>query len=62
VRVIVAFEPTSVEDVRLIGLLPRAKGFADDVVITESQLGGAEVAIAFKPRAEWDTAFRFFRP
>jgi peptidyl-tRNA hydrolase len=41
--------------------LARAKGFPDHVVITESQLGGAEVAIAFKPRAEWDEAFRYFR-
>jgi hypothetical protein len=41
--------------------LARAKGFPDHVVITESQLGGAEVAVAFKPRAEWDEAFRYFR-
>jgi hypothetical protein len=39
----------------------RAKGFADHVVITESSFEGAEVAIAFKPRASWDKAFQFFR-
>jgi len=39
----------------------RAKTFADYVIITESQLAGAEVALAFKPRAVWDTAFQYFR-
>jgi len=39
----------------------RAKDFADSVTITESQLGGAEVALAFKPRAVWDKAFQFYR-
>jgi peptidyl-tRNA hydrolase len=41
--------------------LARAKAFPDHVVITESRLAGAEVAIAFKPRAEWDASFRFLR-
>ena len=39
----------------------RAKGFADHVVMTESQLAGAEVALAFKPRAVWDKSFQFLR-
>ena len=39
----------------------RAKRVADHVVITESQLEGAEVALAFKPRATWDKSFQFFR-
>lgn len=39
----------------------RARGFEHHVVLTESSLGGAEVAIAFKPRASWDKAFQFFR-
>jgi peptidyl-tRNA hydrolase len=39
----------------------RAKAFDDHVVIAESSLDGAEVAIAFKPRATWDKAFQFFR-
>ncbi len=38
-----------------------AKAFDDHVVLTESALGGAEVAIAFRPRAEWPKAFKFFR-
>lgn len=41
--------------------LEQAKSFADHVVLTESSLGGAEVALAFKPRAEWDKAFQFYR-
>jgi len=41
--------------------LERAKGVADHVVITESQLGGAVVALAFKPREPWDKSFQFFR-
>jgi peptidyl-tRNA hydrolase len=39
----------------------RAKAFADRVVLTESALGGQEVALAFKPREEWPKAFRFYR-
>ena len=39
----------------------RAKAFEDAVVLTESALGGQEVALAFKPRHEWPKAFRFFR-
>lgn len=39
----------------------RAKEVADHVVLTESALDGQEVAIAFKPRAEWPKAFRFYR-
>lgn len=39
----------------------RAKEVADHVVLTESALAGQEVAIAFKPRAEWPKAFKFYR-
>jgi peptidyl-tRNA hydrolase len=39
----------------------RAKETPDHVVLTESALGGQEVAIAFKPRAEYPKAFRFLR-
>lgn len=39
----------------------RAKAVDDHVVLTESALEGAEVAIAFCPRAEWPKMFRFFK-
>lgn len=39
----------------------KAKETPDHVVITESALGGQEVALAFKPRREWPKAFRFFK-
>lgn len=39
----------------------QAKGFEDYVLITESALGGQEVALAFRPREEWPKAFRFYR-
>ena len=39
----------------------RAKETADHVVITESALDGQEVAIAFKPRAEYPKSFRFLK-
>jgi hypothetical protein len=39
----------------------KAKGYPDHVVLTESALGGQEVALAFKPRGEWPKAFKFFR-
>jgi hypothetical protein len=32
-----------------------------DVLITESALGGQEVALAFKPRQQWPKAFKYFR-
>jgi peptidyl-tRNA hydrolase len=38
-----------------------AKQIPDNVLITESALGGQEVAIAFKPREEWPKSFRFYR-
>lgn len=38
-----------------------AKSCADYVVITESALGGAEVALAFRPREQWPAAFRSLR-
>lgn len=38
-----------------------AKSAEDYVVITESSLGGEEVALAFKPREAWPKSFRFFR-
>jgi peptidyl-tRNA hydrolase len=39
----------------------RAREVADHVVLTETALGGQEVAIAFKPRREWPKLFRFLR-
>jgi len=39
----------------------KAKLFPDAVVITESALGGQEVALAFKPREEWPKAFKFYK-
>jgi peptidyl-tRNA hydrolase len=39
----------------------KAKEEGDYVVITESKLDDAEVAIAFKPREEWPKRFKFFR-
>jgi hypothetical protein len=39
----------------------RAKETPDHVVITESALDMQEVAIAFKPRAEYPKAFRFLK-
>jgi peptidyl-tRNA hydrolase len=36
-----------------------AKAVEDHVVITESALGGREVAIVFKPREEWPKMFKF---
>jgi peptidyl-tRNA hydrolase len=39
----------------------RAKETADHVVVTESALENQEVAVAFKPRAEYPKAFRFFK-
>lgn len=38
-----------------------AKDCPDNIVITESALGGIEVAIAFKPREEYPKHFRFYR-
>jgi len=38
-----------------------AKAFDDSVLLTESALGGEEVAIAFRPRDEWPKAFKFYR-
>ncbi|MEM1178733.1 MAG: peptidyl-tRNA hydrolase [Acidobacteriota bacterium] len=39
----------------------RAKGLGEHVVLTESKLDDAEVALAFKPSDEWSKAFKFFR-
>lgn len=36
-----------------------AKAAGDFVSLTESALGGAEVALAFKPRATWPRSFQF---
>lgn len=36
-----------------------AKAIDDHVVITESALDGREVALAFRPRAEWPKRLRF---
>jgi peptidyl-tRNA hydrolase len=38
-----------------------AKAFEKSVVLTESALGGREVAIAFCPREEWPKPFQFYR-
>jgi hypothetical protein len=38
-----------------------AKQVADHVVLTESALGNQEVAIVFKPRAEWPKMFKFLQ-
>lgn len=38
-----------------------SKLIEDHVVLTESALGGQEVAIAFKPRSEWPKMFRYLR-
>ena len=38
-----------------------AKLFEDSVVLTESALDNVEVAIAFRPRAEWPKGFKFYR-
>jgi len=43
------------------GEFEQAKACPDHVVITESSLGGKEVALAFKPRQEWPKGFKFFR-
>lgn len=37
-----------------------ARAAGDFIVITESALDGAEVALAFKPREEWPRGFKFF--
>ncbi len=34
---------------------------SDFVVLTESALDGREVAVAFRPRAEWPKAFRYLK-
>lgn len=39
----------------------RAKAVDGHVLITESALDNQEVAIVFKPRAEWPKAFKFYR-
>lgn len=38
-----------------------AKELDDLVIISESALGGREVALAFRPRAEWPKRFQFLR-
>ena len=38
-----------------------AKAHPRNVVLTESALGGQEVAIAFCPRQEWPKSFSFYR-
>lgn len=39
----------------------RAKTVPDHVVLTESALDNQEVALAFKPRAEWPKMFKFLK-
>lgn len=41
--------------------LERAKEAGDWVSISEAALEGQEVAVAFRPRAEWPKPFRFLR-
>ncbi|WP_211232080.1 hypothetical protein [Pseudoduganella violaceinigra] len=41
--------------------LENAKLVSGHVVLIESALGNQEVAIVFKPRAEWPKMFRFLR-
>ncbi len=36
------------------------KSFEDYVIVTESGLDNAEIAIVFRPRTEWPKPFRFF--
>lgn len=38
-----------------------AKQFEEYVILTESALGGQEVALAFKPREVWPKPFKFYR-
>jgi hypothetical protein len=38
-----------------------ARAVPDHVVLTESALGGREVAMAFRPRDEWPKMFRFLK-
>lgn len=38
-----------------------AKAVADHVVLTESALNDQEVAIVFKPRADWPRMFQFLK-
>jgi len=39
----------------------KVKSVADNVILTESTLNKQEVAIAFNPREEWPTYFKFLR-
>jgi len=39
----------------------KAKKFENNVVLTESALDHAEVAIGFMPRTEWPKPFKFYR-
>jgi len=39
----------------------RAKDAGDFVIVTESKLDDEEIALAFKPRAEWPRSFQFFQ-
>lgn len=39
----------------------KSKVIEEHVILTESELNGQEVAIAFKPREEWPKAFKFLR-
>jgi len=39
----------------------QAREVEDHVVLTESALDDAEVALAFRPREKWPKAFKFFK-
>jgi hypothetical protein len=38
-----------------------AKAVPDRVVLTDSALGNNELALAFKPRSEWQKMFKFLK-
>jgi peptidyl-tRNA hydrolase len=38
-----------------------AKSIENNTILTESGLGGVEVALAFLPREEWPKTFKFYR-
>jgi len=38
-----------------------AKGYKDNIVITESALGKEETVIAFSPRATWTSVFKTYK-
>jgi peptidyl-tRNA hydrolase len=43
------------------GEFQKAKEFSEYTLVTESSLGGEELALVFKPRKEFPKAFKFYR-